>query len=100
MVEPGAATGDVTYTTDIPLVSGGGIALFNTANPANFTLANRLDADDGFVNVPFLYRENGLTTFPSASSGTNYFQARSMETGLPKDTEDNENDFVLVSTVF
>lgn len=93
----GAAAGDVTYTTDIPLVSGGGVALFNTANPANFTLANRLDAV-GFINVPFLYRENGLTTFPASSRGTNYFQVRSMETGLPKDTEDNERDFVLVST--
>ncbi|HET6669960.1 MAG TPA: hypothetical protein VFH15_06975 [Pyrinomonadaceae bacterium] len=93
----GAAAGDVTYTTDIPLVSAGaGIALFNTSNPANFTLANRLDAV-GFVNVPLLYRENGLTTFPVSSSGTNYFQVRSLVTGLPRDTGDNENDFVLVS---
>lgn len=92
----GAAAGDATYTTDIPLVSGGGIALFSTANPANFTLANRLDAV-GFVNVPFLYRENGLTTFPVSSSGTSYFQVRSMTTGLPQDSGDNENDFVLVT---
>jgi hypothetical protein len=92
----GAAAGDVTYTMDIPLVEGGGVALFNTANPANFTLANRLDAV-GFINVPSLYRENGLTTFPGGTQGTNYFQVRSMATGLPKDTGDNENDFVLTS---
>ena len=93
---PGAAAGDVTYTTDIPLVSGGGVALFNTANPANFTFANRLDAV-GFVNVPPLYREVGLNRFPVSSFGTNYFQVRSMATGLPQDTGDNENDFVLTS---
>lgn len=92
----GAAAGDVTYTTDIPLVSGGGIALFNTSNPANFTLANRLDAV-GFVNVPALYRELGLNSFPVSSNGTNYFQVRSMANGLPKDTGENEEDFVLTS---
>ena len=92
----GAAAGDVTYTTDIPLVSGGGVALFNTSNPANFTLANRLDAV-GFLNVPSLYRENGLTTFPVSSNGTNYFQVRSMATGFPRDTGDNEADFILTS---
>ena len=36
------ATGDATYTTDIP--DNAGIALFNTSVAANFTLANRLDA--------------------------------------------------------
>ena len=92
----GAAAGDATYTADIPLVGGGGVALFNTSNPANFTFANRLDAV-GFINVPSLYRENGLNTFPVSSRGTNYFQVRSMAMGLPKDTGDNENDFVLAS---
>ena len=87
-----AAAGDATYTTDIPLVSGGGVALFNTANPANFTFANRLDAV-GFINVPPLYREVGLNRFPVSSSGTNYFQVRSMAAGVPQDTGDNENDF-------
>ena len=92
----GAAAGDATYTADIPLVGGGGVALFNTSNPANFIFANRLDAV-GFINVPSLYRENGLNTFPGSSRGTNYFQVRSMAMGLPKDTGDNENDFVLAS---
>ncbi|MGI8734759.1 MAG: hypothetical protein ACR2LM_15810 [Pyrinomonadaceae bacterium] len=90
----GTTAGDATYTTDIPLISG--VALFNTANPANFTLANRLDAV-GASSVPFLYRENGLTTLPVSSGSTNYFHARSLATGLPRDTGDNENDFVLVS---
>ena len=34
------ATGDATYTTDIP--DNAGIAIFNTSVAANFTLANRL----------------------------------------------------------
>src|SRR5262245_48991522 len=36
------ATGNATYTIDIP--DNAGIALFNTNVAANFTLANRLDA--------------------------------------------------------
>ena len=36
------ATGDATYATDIP--DNAGIALFNNNVPANFILANRLDA--------------------------------------------------------
>ena len=36
------ATGDATFTTDIP--DNAGVAIFNTSNPANFTLGNRFDA--------------------------------------------------------
>lgn len=88
------ATPDATYTQDIPLISG--VALFRTANPANFTLANRLDAV-GFSSVPSLYRENGLTTFPVSSQSTNYFFVRKMTSGLPQDTGDNAADFALVT---
>jgi hypothetical protein len=92
-----SATPDATYTQDIPLISG--VALFRTANPANFTLANRLDAV-GFSNAPSLYRENGLTTFPVSSGGTNYFHVRKMTSGLPQDTGDNASDFALVTLGF
>jgi hypothetical protein len=88
------ATGDATYTQDIPLISG--VALFRTSNPANFTLANRLDAV-GFSSAPSLYRENGLTTFPVSSGGTNYFHVRKMTSGLPQDSGDNATDFALVT---
>ncbi|MDQ1525054.1 MAG: hypothetical protein QOE47_2978 [Pyrinomonadaceae bacterium] len=88
------ATPDATYTQDIPLISG--VALFRTANPANFTLANRLDAV-GASSVPSLYRENGLTTFPVSSQSTNYFHVRKMTSGFPQDTGDNANDFALVT---
>ena len=90
------ATGDATYMQDIPLVSG--VALFNTANPANFSFATRLDAV-GFVGVPALYREAGLTSFPVSSGGTNFIFVRRLATGLPQDTGDNARDFVLTSLV-
>ncbi|HEV2800347.1 MAG TPA: hypothetical protein VGW12_07615 [Pyrinomonadaceae bacterium] len=88
------ATGDATYTQDIPQLSG--VALFRTTNPANFTIENRLDAV-GFTSVSSLYRENGLTTVPVSSGGTNYFFVRKMTSGRPQDTGDNANDFVLVT---
>lgn len=49
------ATGDISYTTDIS--DNSGIALFNTANPANFTLANRLDAVGSVAETNTLYKE-------------------------------------------
>ena len=49
------ATGDVAYTTDI--LDNSGIALFNTANPANFTLTNRLDAVGSVSETNALYKE-------------------------------------------
>ena len=49
------ATGDATFTTDLP--DNTGVALFNTSNAANFTLGNRFDAV-GSANVAnTLYRE-------------------------------------------
>lgn len=94
------ATGDATYTADIP--DGSGIALFRTSNPANFTLAQRLDAA-GYAGVDSLYREgNGFPTGGAESGGVlDYSFVRSMKNatnGLPKDTGDNAADFIGVST--
>src|SRR5207249_1140568 len=50
-----SATGDATYTTDIP--DNAGIALFKSATPANFTLANRLDAVGATSEANTLYKE-------------------------------------------
>ncbi len=49
------ATGDATYTTDIP--DNAGIALFYTAIPANFDLAHRLDAVGSTSEANTLYKE-------------------------------------------
>jgi len=88
------------YTTDIP--DGGGIALFRSANPANFTMAERLDAA-GYTTVGSLYREgNGIPTGGAeTTSNLEYSFFRSMTratSGLPKDTGDNVVDFMGVTT--
>ena len=49
------ATGDATYTTDIP--DNAGLALFNTSVAADFTLANRLDAVGSTSEANTLYKE-------------------------------------------
>ncbi|MGH9967587.1 MAG: proprotein convertase P-domain-containing protein, partial [Pyrinomonadaceae bacterium] len=57
----GYATGNATYTTDIP--DNAGIALFNTNIPANFNLANRLDAVGSTSEANTLYKEG--TGYPA-----------------------------------
>lgn len=91
-----AAAPNGTYTGDIP--AGSGLAVFESANPANFTVANRLDAV-GFSGVDALYREGaglnpvaGITTFPQ------YSLVRQLTAGTPQDTNDNAGDFVSVAT--
>lgn len=100
------ATGDATYTTDIP--DNAGVALFRTTLPANFNLANRLDAVGSTSEANALYKEGAgypaLTPFSidyafyrdlcgiPASAGT------CSQAGLPKDTNNNASDFVFVDT--
>src|SRR5687767_1271720 len=100
------ATGDATFTSDIP--DNAGIAIFNTSIAANFVLANRLDAvgstSEANTNykegtgypalVPFsidysFYRDNcgksgSITTFGACPTGGNL-----------KDTNNNAADFVF-----
>ena len=103
------ATGDATYTTDIP--DNAGIAIFNTSIAADFTLPNRIDAvgstseantvykeGTGYpaltpfsINYSF-YRDNcgkggSITTFGACPTGGNL-----------KDTNNNAADFVFVDT--
>ena len=104
------ATGDATYTTDIP--DNAGIALFNNnTGGGSYTLANRLDAVGSTTEantlykegtgypalVPFsidyaFYRDNcgkggSITTFGTCPTG-----------GVLKDTNNNAADFVFVDT--
>ncbi|HEV2764522.1 MAG TPA: hypothetical protein VGV38_16195 [Pyrinomonadaceae bacterium] len=116
------ATCDATYTLDIPLNSG--IALFNTANPLNFTLANRLDAVGSTAEANTLYKEGtgvrNLNAFPVNYSyyrrgtggciGTNPGTVDSNCTNTSainttpgmaanvQDTNNNRNDFLFVDT--
>ncbi len=103
------ATGDATYTTDIP--DNTGIALFATSTPANFTLANRLDAVGSTLEANTLYKEGtgypALTPFSINYSfyRDNCGKSGSITTfgacptgGLVKDSNDNSADFVFVDT--
>ncbi|HST52445.1 MAG TPA: Calx-beta domain-containing protein [Pyrinomonadaceae bacterium] len=97
---PDGVTSVSAYETDIP--DGSGIALFNTSNPANFTLAQRLDAA-GYAAVDPLYREGA--GFPAGggetTSNLEYSFVRKMTrvtAGLPQDTGDNLSDFQIVNT--
>jgi subtilisin-like proprotein convertase family protein len=92
------ATGDATYTTGIN--DNVGIALFNTSNPANFTLANRLDAVGSDAEANTLYREG--TGYPALAAGLNInyslYRKFDLTTGLPTDTNNNANDFFFIDT--
>ena len=92
----GNATGDATYTTDIP--DNAGVALFNSSLPANWTLANRLDAVGSASEANTLFKEG--TGYPALTLLTNFNYSfyRDLITGLPKDTNDNAADFLFVDT--
>jgi len=87
------ATPDLTYTTDIP--DDDGIALFRTANAANFNLGTRLDAVGAASVSNTLYKEGtGLT---SVTGSGEYSWLRFLGTGLPRDTDNNRSDFRLAA---
>jgi hypothetical protein len=85
---------DLIYPSDAP--DNNGLALFNTAYPANFTLANRFDAV-GFTTSPDLYREGTGLTVVGANAG-NYAFLRKLNTGYPLDSSNNSADFTFVAT--
>lgn len=91
------ASEDAAYFTDV--ADDTGIALFRTAAPANFTIANRLDAV-GFSGltgaVADLYREGAGLASVGSSDGQ-YSFVRRMIGGRLQDTNNNAADFVLVS---
>jgi hypothetical protein len=89
------ASGDTVYILDIP--DRAGIALFNTANPPNFTIANRLDAV-GYSTAPALYREGYGFAIGAAETLFNidYSFYRNLAAGSPQDTNDNVADFIGV----
>lgn len=102
------ATGDATYTTDIP--DNAGIAIFNTSVGANFTLANRMDAVGSTSEANTLYKEGtgypALTPFSidysfyrddcGKSGSITTFGPCSISTA--RDTNNNAADFIFVDT--
>ncbi len=103
------ATGNATYSTDI--ADNAGIALFNTATVANFTLANRLDAVGSTSEANTLYKEGtgypALTPFSidyafvrdeCGKGGSITTLGPCPSNGLPVDTNNNATDFYFVDT--
>ncbi len=89
------ATGNATYTLNIP--DNSGLALFKTSNPANFNLANRLDAVGASTMSNTLYKEGSGVPSLTAFS-IDYSFTRRLETGFPKETNNNAADFLFVDT--
>jgi hypothetical protein len=105
----GNATGDATYTTDIP--DNAGIALFNTSVAIDFILANRIDAVGSTSEANTLYKEGtgypALTPFSIDYSfyRDNCGKSGSITTfgacpagGLVQDSNNNAADFIFVDT--
>ena len=103
------ATGDLTYITDIP--DNAGIALFNTSEPADFTVANRLDAAGSTSEANTLYKEGSgypaLTPFDNdltfvrdtcGKHGSNTTFGPCIDGAEPIDTNSNGADFFFADT--
>ncbi|MFL6209062.1 MAG: Calx-beta domain-containing protein [Pyrinomonadaceae bacterium] len=85
-------------TANIP--DDGAIAIFQTANSANFSTATRLDAvslNSSAGTFSTLFREGTNLPSPGANDGQ-YAFVRKLTTGTPQDTDNNAQDFVFVST--
>ncbi|HEY7061502.1 MAG TPA: hypothetical protein VII06_08490 [Chloroflexota bacterium] len=90
------ATGDATWTTDIP--DNAGIALFSTNVAADFTLANRIDAVGSTAEPNTLYKEGAGYPALTPFSIEYAFYRDLRPNGFPKNTGDNAADFLFVDT--
>ena len=102
------ATGDATYTTDIP--DNAGIALFNTSVAVDFDLAHRIDAVGSTSEANVLYKEGtGYAALVPFSIDYSFYRNLSTPSitssgldtstpGISEDTDDNSSDFVFVDT--
>jgi hypothetical protein len=102
------STGDATYATDIP--DNAGIALFSSNTPAEFVLANRIDAVGSTSEANTLYREGtgypALTPFSieyafyrdTCGKGGSIPTFGPCTISTPKDTGNNAADFIFVDT--
>lgn len=94
----GYATGDAALSADIELNHN--VGLFSTANLANIGSANRLDAVGFGTNTGGncdLLRE-GDTLGAVVGFPVDYAFVREVEKGLTQDTNDNDDDFIVVDT--
>lgn len=95
-----SATGNSTYTTNIP--DNVGIALFRTANAVSFTLANRLDAVGPTSEANVLFREGAglpvLVAFSIDGSWYRNIPSSGAGAGVAQDTNNNAADFKFADT--
>jgi hypothetical protein len=105
----GNATGDATYTTDIP--DNAGIALFNNnTGGGSYSIANRFDAVGSTSEASTTYKEGtgypALTPFSidyafvrdECGKGGSITTMGPCTISTPKDTDDNAVDFYFVDT--
>ncbi len=103
------ATGDATYTTDIP--DNAGIAIFNNSTGGgSFSLANRIDAVGSTSEANTVYKEGpGYPALTPFSIDYSFYRDNCGKSGsittfglctinTPKDTDNNAVDFVFVDT--
>jgi hypothetical protein len=88
---------DAMYTPD--LADNGGVAIFRTADPANFNAGTRMDSA-GFVSeTNALFKEGaGILNITGTPTGQISFH-RSQLGGTPQDTNNNAADFIFTDTV-
>ena len=103
------ATGDATYTTDIP--DNAGIALFNNnTGGGSYSLANRLDAVGSTSEANTLYKEGtGYAALTPFSIDYSFYRDDCGKSGsittmgvcttsTPVDTDNNATNFIFVDT--
>ncbi len=103
------ATGDATYTTDIP--DNAGIAIFNNnTGGASYSLANQFDAVGSASEANALYKEGtGYPNLTPFSIDYSFYRDLCGKSGsittmgvctisTPKDTNNNATDFIFVDT--
>jgi hypothetical protein len=91
------ASADTEWLSDI--ADGAGVALFRSSSPSNFTTDYRLDAI-GFSSVTDARFREGAGLEPGAGVNANseFTFFRRLNSGTPRDTNDNASDFLFVST--
>jgi uncharacterized repeat protein (TIGR01451 family) len=103
------ATGDASYTTDIP--DNAGIALFNNNSGEDYTLTARLDAVGSTSEANTLYKEGtGYPALTPFDIDYSFYRDNCGRQGLVSsqqpctittgviDTDNNANDFIFVDT--
>ncbi len=98
---PNQAAGDATgrgIYAQTPAQPFAGLALFRSAEPLNWTAVNQLDAVGGTQAAALLREGAGVAQNFDFVSDAQYSWVRKLTTGVPQDTNDNAQDFALVST--